>query len=171
MTGMRILLSGCWDEKYAGNATHALLSEYERHALRDVATLVLHRPPVWALDQAKRAGRFEVLGWVESYHALMNSIDVQIFPIAIGTGTKGKVLSAMSAGCICIGTPYAFSNISPRPSPPHYRYASPLHGLDHLSGLHTRVDASKQEALNYAKQLLAEHNPAGVIGKMWGRMA
>lgn len=38
--------------------------------------------------------------------------DIQITPISIGTGTKGKVLDALSNGLLVIGTPYAMENIA-----------------------------------------------------------
>lgn len=38
--------------------------------------------------------------------------DIQITPIAIGTGTKGKVLDALANGLLVIGTPYAMENIA-----------------------------------------------------------
>jgi len=34
-----------------------------------------------------------------------------LIPIILGTGTKGKVLSALASGLLCIGTKYAFENI------------------------------------------------------------
>lgn len=38
--------------------------------------------------------------------------DIQITPITIGTGTKGKVLDALANGLLVIGTPYAMENIA-----------------------------------------------------------
>ena len=38
--------------------------------------------------------------------------DIQITPISIGTGTKGKVLDAIANGLLVIGTPYALENIA-----------------------------------------------------------
>ena len=38
--------------------------------------------------------------------------DIQLTPIAIGTGTKGKVLDALANGLLVIGTPYALENIA-----------------------------------------------------------
>lgn len=38
--------------------------------------------------------------------------DVQFTPIAIGTGTKGKVLDALSNGLLVVGTPFALENIA-----------------------------------------------------------
>lgn len=38
--------------------------------------------------------------------------DVQFTPIAIGTGTKGKVLDALANGLLVVGTPFALENIA-----------------------------------------------------------
>ena len=38
--------------------------------------------------------------------------DVQFTPIAIGTGTKGKVLDALAGGLLVVGTPFALENIA-----------------------------------------------------------
>ena len=38
--------------------------------------------------------------------------DIQITPITIGTGTKGKVLDALANGLLVIGTPFAMENIA-----------------------------------------------------------
>jgi len=38
--------------------------------------------------------------------------DVQITPISIGTGTKGKVLDAMANGVLVVGTEYALENVA-----------------------------------------------------------
>ena len=37
--------------------------------------------------------------------------DIQLSPISVGTGTKGKVLDAFSNGLMVIGTPFALENI------------------------------------------------------------
>ena len=38
--------------------------------------------------------------------------DIQLAPISIGTGTKGKVLDGLANGLLLIGTPYAMENIA-----------------------------------------------------------
>ena len=38
--------------------------------------------------------------------------DIQLTPIAIGTGTKGKVLDAIANGLLVIGTWYALENVA-----------------------------------------------------------
>lgn len=49
--------------------------------------------------------------WVEDYNCELINHDIQIFPISLGTGTKGKVLDALSTGLLTIGTKIAFENI------------------------------------------------------------
>lgn len=49
--------------------------------------------------------------YVENYVAEVARYDVQISPISLGTGTKGKVLDAMANGVLVVGTAYALENI------------------------------------------------------------
>ena len=49
--------------------------------------------------------------WVEDYFRELKLHDLQLFPISVGTGTKGKVLDALCAGIVCLGSKYAFENI------------------------------------------------------------
>ena len=49
--------------------------------------------------------------YVENYVAEVAKYDVQISPISLGTGTKGKVLDAMANGALVVGTAYALENI------------------------------------------------------------
>jgi len=49
--------------------------------------------------------------WVENYVDEILNYDVQIAPISLGTGTKGKILDAMANGLLVIGTYYALENI------------------------------------------------------------
>lgn len=69
------------------------------------------------IERLKQAG-FSVRhqGWVEDYVAFISNFDIQLFPISVGTGTKGKVLDALSTGILCVGSQYAFENIAVQPS-------------------------------------------------------
>jgi len=48
--------------------------------------------------------------------------DIQLTPICIGTGTKGKVLDALANGLMVIGTPYALENIAVKDDESCYYY-------------------------------------------------
>ena len=53
----------------------------------------------------------ETKSWVENYAEEVGSHDIQLTPISVGTGTKGKVLDAISNGLLEIGTEGALENI------------------------------------------------------------
>ena len=50
--------------------------------------------------------------WVDDYAEELVQHDIQIVPISYGTGTKGKVLSALANGLLVVGSRYAFENIT-----------------------------------------------------------
>ena len=70
-------------------------------------TIVNHLKPYLAVEHKT---------WVDNYVEELKDYDIQIFPICIGSGTKGKVLDAASNGLLCIGSYYAFENIAIKPN-------------------------------------------------------
>lgn len=64
-----------------------------------------------ALKLREAGFEVELNEWVESYENKIRHAQIQIFPIVVGTGTKGKVLCAFASGLFCIGTSFAFENI------------------------------------------------------------
>lgn len=51
------------------------------------------------------------INWVDNYEALLSKVDIQIFPLDIGAGTKTSVLTALRMNVVCIGTEVACENI------------------------------------------------------------
>lgn len=65
------------------------------------------------VEAMKLAGyEVEHIKFAPDYIEEIGKHDIQITPIAIGTGTKGKVLDALANGLLVIGTPYAMENIA-----------------------------------------------------------
>ena len=65
------------------------------------------------VETMKEAGyEVEHITFAPDYIEEICKHDIQITPIAIGTGTKGKVLDALANGLLVIGTPYAMENIA-----------------------------------------------------------
>lgn len=54
----------------------------------------------------------QLKSFVEDYVAEVSSHHIQLTPVAVGTGTKGKVLDAFANGLMVIGTPLALENIA-----------------------------------------------------------
>ena len=63
--------------------------------------------------------------WVEDYAEELIKYDIQLSPISFGTGTKGKVLSALANGLLVIGSKFAFENICVRHDDSCIRYNKP----------------------------------------------
>lgn len=64
------------------------------------------------VEQLKNGLNVNLIEWVEDYTEEIIKHDIQICPISLGTGTKGKVLDALANGLLCIGSRYAFENIA-----------------------------------------------------------
>jgi len=66
-----------------------------------------------AARQLSDAGyEVKTIGYVDDYIAEIQRYDIQLTPISVGTGTKGKVLDAFANGLMVIGTPFALENIA-----------------------------------------------------------
>jgi hypothetical protein len=64
----------------------------------------------------------EQIGWVEDYIKEIIKYDVQVTPISVGSGTKGKVLDALANGLLVVGSEYALENICVRDNDSCIRY-------------------------------------------------
>lgn len=71
--------------------------------------------------------------------------DIQITPIAIGTGTKGKVLDALANGLLVIGTPYAMENIAVENGVSCIEYRQPQEVINVLHDI--LIDREKYESM------------------------
>lgn len=54
------------------------------------------------------------IAWVDNYVESIAKYDIQISPISVGSGTKGKVLDAFANGLLVIGSKFALENICVR---------------------------------------------------------
>jgi hypothetical protein len=162
---MRILLSNCWNPKYAGNHTELVLRSIAENSSARAEHYIIHgkeAPAHWFMDNNIS---YEHISWVEDYAELLRSIDVQIFPIAIGTGTKGKVLSALASGVISIGSAESFANIRAQLGWPHLSYQLPTEVGAHIAAL-------TFGSINYRKMTRTEtvhelHHPDKISEAFW----
>lgn len=84
--------------------------------------------------------------------------DIQITPIAIGTGTKGKVLDALANGLLVIGTPYAMENIAVKHGESCIEYHSPAEVVRVLMDLPQNVEKYEMMAAEGQRQVLTQHS-------------
>ncbi len=113
---VKLLIAGRYDFYMKEKADEMIeaLSQAQQFALREnFAFTFLGKGWEGHVKTLKEAG-YEVVHIVfaPDYVEEVRKHDIQITPIAIGTGTKGKVLDAIANGLLVIGTEYALENIA-----------------------------------------------------------
>ena len=93
--------------------------------------------------------------------------DIQITPIAIGTGTKGKVLDALANGLLVIGTAYALENIAVRHGESCIEYRDPQEVIEVLLDILKDTRKYEQMAEQGRKQVLTLHGRSAVSKQLF----
>ena len=94
--------------------------------------------------------------------------DIQITPISIGTGTKGKVLDALANGLLVIGTPYAMENIAVEHGRSCIVYNDPHEVIDVLLEIPQNLERYEQMATEGQKRVLELHNRQRIADELFG---
>lgn len=93
--------------------------------------------------------------------------DIQLTPICIGTGTKGKVLDALANGLLVLGTPYALENIAVE----HGKSCIEWRNADEVPGILLDIAANREKYEQIAEAgraaVLKEHNPAKIAKELF----
>ncbi len=110
--------------------------------------------------QSLRSAGYEVnhILYVPDYIAEIKKYDIQLAPISIGTGTKGKVLDALSNGLLVIGSWYAFENIAVDNDISCIQYVSVHDVIDVLRDIPQHIDHYEQIAENGRSNALICHD-------------
>ena len=96
--------------------------------------------------------------FAHDYIEEIRKYDVQLTPIAIGTGTKGKVLDALANGLLVVGTPYALENIALENDVSCLEYHSTKELLSTLMDIPHNVQKYEQMAEKGREAVLVEHD-------------
>ena len=96
--------------------------------------------------------------FAHDYIEEIRKYDVQLTPIAIGTGTKGKVLDALANGLLVVGTPYALENIAVENDVSCLEYHSTKELLSTLMDIPHNVQKYEQMAEKGREAVLVEHD-------------
>ncbi|GAB3938589.1 glycosyltransferase [Mucilaginibacter myungsuensis] len=101
--------------------------------------------------------------WVESYEDRIAQAHIQLFPIILGTGTKGKVLSALATGLLCIGTAFALENILIDPNDDAILFGSEqeaINALYDIAGHKSKYNAMAHAASVKVRDMHSSQNTA-----------
>lgn len=104
------------------------------------------------------------LTFVPNYIEEVVKYDIQLAPISIGTGTKGKVLDALANGLLVIGTPFAMENIAVENGNPCVIYNNVNQVVSILSSIidhktdyeNIALCGQKSVLLNHSRKLVSE---------------
>ena len=117
-----------------------------------------------------RSAGYEVkhIRFAENYQEELIKHDIQITPIAIGTGTKGKVLDALANGLLVIGTPYAMENIAVKHGESCIEYRTPQEVIEVLKDIPQNIRKYEEMALAGRNAILKYHGRSVVSQTLFG---
>lgn len=96
--------------------------------------------------------------FAKDYIEEVSKHDIQITPISIGTGTKGKVLDALSSGLLVLGTPYAMENIFVDNGKSCLEYAKAEDVIEILKDIPLKRELYEQIAKAGRENVLSHHS-------------
>jgi glycosyltransferase involved in cell wall biosynthesis len=167
---LTVLISGVNHSIYTGNFSEKIfdvLTEDTSLALR-YRFLIIGKGFEPASEKLKRAG-YEVEHhlWVDNYESAIRKAHIQIFPIIVGTGTKGKVLCALATGLLCIGTKHAFENISIEPGKDTVLFDNSNEIINILNDIYNDKAKSASMAKNASQKVRKMHSPGVTSKSFW----
>jgi len=160
---LNVVIAGKYDE-YMKSGVDDFVEVLKSNTLCSMLSITfLGRNWDYIVTNLKEAGYdCKQVKWVDNYIEELVKYDIQLTPITIGTGTKGKVLDAIGNGLLCIGTPYALENIAVRNMDSCIMYKD----AHELVGIFTSIyyHRSKYEAIAMKgmAQIRMYHNPSRI---------
>ncbi len=105
--------------------------------------------------------------WASSYEEELANAHLHVFPQAVGTGTKGRVLTALATGLLCIGTGFAFENIAVEPGKGCIQYREPEEVANILQTVLDSPAEHERMAAKGASDVRREHDPRRTSAQFW----
>lgn len=112
----------------------------------------------WCREFADAGFEAEHIRFAPDYVQELTSHDIQITPIGVGTGTKGKVLDAFANGLMVIGTLRALENIQVVPGESCILYQDPCEVISVLKDMVCNPTKYEAIAENGRNAVLSQHS-------------
>ncbi|SFG53565.1 glycosyltransferase [Prevotella sp. KH2C16] len=111
------------------------------------------------VEQLKNTGyKVNYIRFALNYIEELQQHDIQITPISVGTGTKGKVLDAIANGLLEIGTPGALENIAVESNKSCIEYKNAEEAVDILKAVASNIQRFEQIAVEGTSVVLKKHS-------------
>lgn len=169
---IKVLIAGQYNH-YMKQEADLLLQEFKNSRIEELKNCYSYTflGKGWEkhVEMLSRAGyEVEHITFVPNYIKEIVKHDIQITPIAIGTGTKGKMLDALANGLLVIGTPYALENIAVKHGVSCIEYRHPQEVIEVLKDIPNNISKYEAMAKEGRRQVLEHHNRAKVASELFG---
>jgi len=156
---LRLLIAGRYDLYMKWDAELMVEALIKRTDLQKYYVITILGKGWESVVVKLRAVGYEVnhITFAPDYIEEIRKHDIQVTPISIGTGTKGKVLDAMSNGLLVIGTWFALENIAVKDGESCLEYHSTNELMDILADIPMNTEKYKAIAEAGRKAVLTEH--------------
>lgn len=169
-TKIKILIAGQYN-LYMFTAFNKILPELCNHKdiANDYSITFLGKEWNFAVKKLQEAGyEANQISFVDVYLDEITKYDIQLTPISVGTGTKGKVLDALANGLLVIGTPYAMENIAVENNKSCVIYKDATQLISVLKEIPYEKAKYEAIAVEGRKCVLTEHNREKVSKELFG---
>lgn len=169
---IKLLIAGRYD-LYSIQAADELLENFKNSRIQELKEYYVFTflGKGWDrhVEAMKEAGyEVEHIKFAPDYLEEITKHDIQINPLSVGTGTKGKVLDALANGLLVIGTPYAMENIAVEHDRSCIVYNDPHEVIDVLLEIPQNLERYEQMAAEGQKRVLELHNRQRVADELFG---
>lgn len=169
---IKLLIAGRYD-LYSIQAADELLEEFKNSRIEELKEhyVFTFLGKGWEkhVESMRQAGyEVEHIKFAPDYIEEICKHDIQITPIAIGTGTKGKVLDALANGLMVIGTPYAMENIAVEHGKSCIVYEHPDEVIDTLLEIPKNIQKYEEIAAEGQRQVLKWHDRRLIAKQLFG---
>jgi hypothetical protein len=107
---------------------------------------------------------------VENLPEYLEEMDLQVFPLDVGTGTKGKVLHALASGTLGIGTDFAFENIHANDLLKQLTYKNSSQLNELLQDIPFKREYYQEIAKEITKLVVINHDQRACSIKFWNAL-
>lgn len=122
----------------------------------------------WCSRLSSAGWTTHVVAFAPDYIEELQRHDIQINAIDLGTGTKGKVLDAISNGLLAFGSPYALENIDVESGESCMEYHSVDEAIDVMRAIPDDIGKYERMAERGRRQVLREHSRKKIAADLFG---
>ena len=163
---IKLLIAGRYD-LYSIQAADELLENFKNSRIQELEEYYVFTflGKGWDrhVEAMKEAGyEVEHIKFAPDYIEEICKHDIQITPISIGTGTKGKVLDALANGLLVIGTPFAMENIAVKNGVSCIEYRQPKEVIEVLMDIPDNREKYERMADAGRQAVLTLHDRAKI---------